>query len=205
MDTKLFNEVEPIIVTDLLGKEAQVNIINLLLDNPYTHYRKTDIANKIDSSKSTVDQYLGSGPNPKELVTMGIADLTTREDAMPRYYLAETPVVRFLQQYESYIRLADFFNPTARKLTRFWLRCADPDGSYTANKITSIIPISTRGFNNNIGQFVAAGIIEKDEYTQRTEYTLSQSSNVHASILKLEDLIIETQQKRLEHFFSEKF
>jgi len=205
MNTKPFNEVEPIIVTDLLGKETQVDIINFLLDNPHTPHRKTDIANEIGSSKTTVGQYLGSGPNPKELVTMGIADLTTREDAMPRYYLADTPVVRFLQQYESYFSLADFFKPTARKLTRFWLRCADPDGTYTQHRITNEIPISTKGFNNNIGKFVTAGIIEKDEYNQRTEYTLSQSSHVHASILKLEDLIIETQQHRLKYFFKEKY
>jgi len=199
-----FDQLDDPLPRELVGVESRRIITEFFLENPDEYHRKKDIADAIDRSVTNVTDSLGSGSRPGPLVLMGVADVSDPEGAMPRYTLADTPVVEFLKDYDGY-PLGNLFKTRATvKLTKFWVLVAEPDEVYTPNKIQNMTNISHRGFHSNIETFLEAGMIEKEEFTQRTEYSLIVPNTTYEALVELDQLIYETQVERMDDFDNNK-
>ena len=199
-----FDQLDDPLPRELVGVESRQIITEFFLENPDEYHRKKDIADAIDRSVTNVTDSLGSGSRPGPLVLMGVADVSDPEGAMPRYTLADTPVVEFLKDYDGY-PLGNLFKTRATvKLTKFWTLVAEPEETYTLNKIRNITGMSHRGLKSNIDTFIEAGMIDKEEFTQKTEYSLIVPNMTYEALVELDQLIYETQIERMDQLDNNK-
>jgi hypothetical protein len=108
----------------------------------------------------------------------------------------------FLEANENY-DFGQWFDLSARQnLTEFFLQRADPETEYSRYKIVEDSGSSYPGIDNNLDDYIEAGILtrhEADEGQRADEYfRLNGDSEVLNALYVLNDLLYETYEKRTD-------
>jgi hypothetical protein len=186
------NERPPVV--SLYRTESQIELINFFLrSQPDEYYRKTELAEVTDNSTNAVQRALGSNPEPRVLVDMGIVERKDPDAPMPRYKRADSPTMTFLSNYHGYPLDRLFRGIVTQKLTEFFLAFADPTEKYAPNWFErNAENLCEQAINQqNIQPLIRSGLISKTTDGKATRYSLRIHSDIYKTLVALDTILFD--------------
>lgn len=155
-------------------------------------YRSGQLADRLDTSQESLRKHL------PPLVSFGCYEVRDPEAKIPHYRVADSPVVALLGEYHDSETppLTELLDTTPiRVLTEFFLIRADPEQSYSRNKLQQITEAGFHGIKNNIDRLVEAGVLDTVEGTRGTEYRVVPDSPVVRFLMQLNEAAYEEHRR----------
>jgi len=190
-------------VVELFRTATNRKVIDFMVgQDPDEGMRRTKILDATNLSRESLSRAIGTNESWGPLYLFGIVDVPNPEAAMSRVYRSESEVMAFLEANENY-DFGQWFDLSARQnLTEFFLQRADPETDYSRYKIVEDSGSSYPGIDNNLDDYIEAGILtrhEADEGQRADEYfRLNDNSEVLNALYVLNDLLYETYEKRTD-------
>jgi hypothetical protein len=157
-------------------------------------YTKKELTKLLDVERESIRKPFHTDEETFTLVELGIYEVRDPDANIPHYRVARSPVMEMLQAYETEggYPLDQLFEVRSTKaLVLFFLEDADPDTSYSKNKLSKEIKIHYNSVSNNIDRLVEADIVRPVEGTRGTEYQFSDSMTTRF-IYELNQQLVET-------------
>jgi hypothetical protein len=155
-------------------------------------YRTGEIVERISTSNESFRKHV------KPLLAFDVFTVRDPDARIPHYQVSNSAVVQLLTKYHNsdqpdLIELLN--NSPTRHLVEFFLTRADPEASYSRNKLQQITEAGFHGIKNNIGRLVEAGMLTEVEGTRGTEYQIDESSPVVRFMRELNEALYEAYQQ----------
>lgn len=190
---------EPLPVLELLRPPSRRQITGFALGEMRDDWHQpAEITDGIDVSGETLRK------QADVLVEFGVLDLKSQDAQIPHYRLADSPVVSLLDSWNGH-ELYDLFKGKnrdkkqgngPRKLVEFFLTQADPDESYSYNRVDEESGINYRTVSGHMSTLVDAGLVVEVEGKQDTEYQLDADSAIYEFLFELNEKIYHEYQER---------
>jgi hypothetical protein len=155
-------------------------------------YRTGMITEQLSTSKESFRKHI------KPLVAFDVFTVRDPDARIPHYQVSDSEVVQLLTEYHNSDQpnLIELLNNTpTRKLVEFFLTRADPEQSYSRNKLQQITEAGFHGIKNNIGRLVDAGMLVEVKGVRSTEYQIDESSPVVRFMRELNETLYEAYQQ----------
>lgn len=161
-------------------------------------YRTGEILEHIDTGRESIRPLLvgENGDRHGDLVKYGILDVRNPEVKIPHYQVANSDVMEVLYEWDE-MPLPELFEyPGRQRLVNFFIAVADPDKTYSINRITQPTPLGYTAVNKHIDTLVHIELVEVVEGKRGDEYRIDTDSSIYTALRELNDTIYETVQKR---------
>lgn len=191
------NNISPIF--ELYKKNATYNLMNYFVDKEIDEYhRKKEIENGSEISGESVRKNLGSGDNLGILEKYGVVERNKWDVNMPRFRLADSDAVYFIQQYDIQIFHPLFRNKTRRDIFFFFIQQADSNKKYTRSKLKTILGINWEAIDETVSRMEKIGMLEAHDNGNSVDYSYVPDSVAEHSANRFNNILLQEYRNKTD-------
>jgi hypothetical protein len=185
---------ETLPIIELFRGQTRLGLLELALHDLDREewYRTGEIVGQLPISSESLRKHI--------LPLRSLEVFTVRDpDAnIPHWKVADSEVIRLLDEYHEseHPSLLELLNnvPT-RKLVEFFLTRANPEQSYSRNKLQQTTEAGFHGIKDNIDRLAEAGIVETVEGKRSMEYRLTPNEPIVRFLQQLNEALYQAYQR----------
>lgn len=191
-------ETKLIHLFELFRKDSSNKLISYFINNMIDKYRyKIDIEEGSGVNHESVRQNLGSGDNLGILEKYGIVERSDWEANSPRYRLADSDVVEFIQQYDGYTFSLFFQNETRRDVFLLFVQQAESGETYTRTQLANKLGISFDPIDKTLEQMREAGMVKANNNGRSIDYSYVPDAEVERSANQFNSLLHQEYENNI--------